>query len=72
VFRQKISEKSHPFPERMGQGKGGFNVFPFKSVIYRRIADSSDSKFALHAKPAAVINGRAVLPDARCQAAFLT
>jgi hypothetical protein len=56
----------------MGQGEGGFNVFPFKSVIFRRIEVGSGSSFVLHAKPAAVINGRAVLPGACCQAAFLT
>jgi hypothetical protein len=73
VFRQKISEKSHPFFRKDGADhEGGFNVFPFKSVICRRIEVGSDSKFVLNAKPAAVINGRAVLPGACCQAAFLT
>jgi hypothetical protein len=72
VFRQEISEKSHPFSERMGQVEGGFNVFSFKSDRFRRIEGGSDSGFVLNAKFAAVINGRAVLPGACCQAVFLT
>jgi hypothetical protein len=56
----------------VGRVEGGFNVFPFKSDRFRRIEGGSGSGFVLNAKPAAVINGRAVLPGACCQAAFLT